>query len=208
MSVSLLRLASQPSPSSCLRVLLHRSYAFTATASNPAQEFLQAGLTSRLSSAEVDDSQSQPLAKGKAKRTRKTDTKAPKSKNIKSDEGDSVPRRNLLEQSKIEDYLDFVASTKHSVTLADVERCRPPTHGRPGTPEYEADYTTLLDTLVRSFSQAQLRRFLKLYNVSPPPRPTKWTLAVAIMEKQWNWPSLTKIQRDHRDWTEVTTESR
>jgi hypothetical protein len=119
-----------------------------------------------------------------------------------------LSHRNLLEQTKVQEYLDFVASTNDIVTLADIERCRPPEHGTPGTPKYESDYNTLLDTLGRSFSTKQLRRFLHLYQLDLPRKRTKWQYAASIIERQWGWPSLTEIQKQQRDWTEVTYASR
>ncbi|KAF8225081.1 hypothetical protein L208DRAFT_1409162 [Tricholoma matsutake] len=115
-----------------------------------------------------------------------------------------ISHRNLLEQTKVQEYLDFVASTSNTVTLADIERCRPPEYGAPGTSEYESDYNLLLDTLVRSFSTKQLRRFLHLYQLDLPKKRTKWHYAASIIERQWGWPSLTEIQKQQRDWTEVT----
>lgn len=112
-------------------------------------------------------------------------------------------RRNLLEHTKVQEYLDFVASANNTVTLADIERCRPPFHGAPGTPKYETDYNSLLETLVRSFSTKQLRQFLHLYQLDPPRKRTKWHYAASIIERQWGWPSLTEIQKQQRDWTEV-----
>jgi len=119
-----------------------------------------------------------------------------------------TPRRNLLEQTKVQDYLDFVASTNNTVALADIERCRPPEHGAPGTPKYENDYNSLLDTLVRSFSTKQLRQFLHLYQLGLPRKRTKWHYAMSIIERQWGWPSLSEIQEQHRDWTQVAQASR
>ena len=117
-------------------------------------------------------------------------------------------QRNLLEQTKVQEYLDFVASTNDAVTLADIERCRPSEHGVPGTPKYESDYNSLLDSLVRSFSTKQLRQFLHLYQLDLPRKRTKWHFAASIIERQWGWPSLTEIQKQQRDWTEVTYASR
>jgi hypothetical protein len=116
--------------------------------------------------------------------------------------------RNLLEHTKVQEYLDFVASSNNTVTLADIERCRPPVHGNPGTPEYETDYNSLLDTLVRSFSAKQLRQFIHLYQLDPPKKRNKWHHAVSIIERQWGWPSLTAIQKQQRDWTEVSYKCR
>lgn len=119
-------------------------------------------------------------------------------------------RRNLLDPTKVEEYLAFVKATKTSVTLEDIERCQPRTHGPPGSQKYETDYNALLNTLVRSFSTKQLRTFVRLYSLQPHlthSKRTKWDYAVAIMEQQWNWPSLTEIQKEQRDWTEVTCKS-
>lgn len=63
-----------------------------------------------------------------------------------------------------------------------------------------------MDTLCRSFSKDQLRKFTELYNLDPI-----WTrcsrrkveYAESIIEKQWNWPSLKEIERRQRDRTEV-----
>jgi hypothetical protein len=129
-------------------------------------------------------------------------------KKLRRPKEETISHRNLLERTKVQEYLDFVASTNDTVTLADIERCRPPEHGDPGTPEYESGYNSLLDTLVRSFSTKQLRQFLHLYQLDPPRKRTKWHYAVSIIEHQWGWPSLTEIQKQQRDWTEVTYASR
>ncbi|KAF9460791.1 hypothetical protein BDZ94DRAFT_1222387 [Collybia nuda] len=113
-------------------------------------------------------------------------------------------RPNLLEQTKVQDYLDYVASTNNSVTLEDIERCKPKMRAIPGTPEYAEDYNLLLENLVRSFSKVQLARFLELYSLEPPVKRTKWCYAETIIERQWKWPSLTDIQKRQRDWSEVT----
>jgi hypothetical protein len=120
------------------------------------------------------------------------------------------PHRNLLDETKVEQHLAFVKATKTTVTLADIERCQPPKHSHPGSQQYETDYNTLLDTLVRSFSTKQLRTFVQLYNLEPHLthwKRTKWDYAVSIIEHQWNWPSLTQIQKEQRDRTEVTCKS-
>lgn len=113
--------------------------------------------------------------------------------------------RNLLDQSKVQEYLDYVASTDAGATLEDLEKCRPTRRSSPDTPQYEKEYNALLDTLVRSFSKDQLRHFLQLYGLGAPAKKTKWQFAVSIIETQWEWPSLTEIQRKRRDWTEVST---
>jgi hypothetical protein len=129
-------------------------------------------------------------------------------KNLKKptkDRKPSVPRPNILEQTKVQDYLDYVASTNNSVTLEDIERCRPKTHALPGTLDYAEDYNAAMENLVRSFSKLQLGRFLELYGLKPPAKRTKWYYAETIIEGQWKWPSLTDIQKRQRDWSEMTT---
>lgn len=116
-------------------------------------------------------------------------------------------KKNLLETTKVQEYLDYVTATKRTVTLADIERCQPRGHGTPGSRQYESDYNALLDTLVRSFSKDQLQRFTKMYHLDMPKQRTKWIFAATIMERQWNWPSLPKIQKQQRDWTEVSFKS-
>ena len=53
-------------------------------------------------------------------------------------------------------------------------------------------------TLLRSFNKAQLRRFTKLYDLAP--HQTRWNLskdayALAIIEDQWGWPSLSEVKK-------------
>lgn len=130
-----------------------------------------------------------------------------KSRKPKDDFEPEEPRPNLLEKTKVQDYLDYVASTNNSVTLEDIERCKPKMQATPGTPEYAEDYNSTLETLVRSFSKVQLARFLELYGLEPPVKRTKWLYAESIIERQWKWPSLTDIQKRQRDWSEVTYKS-
>lgn len=125
----------------------------------------------------------------------------------KNDVEPEKPRPNLLEQTKVQDYLDYVASTNNSVTLDDIERCKPKIHATPGTPEYVEDYKSTMESLVRSFNKVQLARFLELYGLEPPVKRTKWFYAESIIEHQWKWPSVTDIQKRQRDWSEVTYKS-
>ncbi|TFK41054.1 hypothetical protein BDQ12DRAFT_678804 [Crucibulum laeve] len=111
---------------------------------------------------------------------------------------------NLLEQSKVQKYLNHLASTKNTLTLEDFEKYKPKTHSSPATSNYEVEYNALLDTLVRSFSSQQLRQLIRRYGRNLPAKKTKWNLAVTIIEKQWGWPSLTEIQKQQRDWSEVS----
>ncbi|KAF8642291.1 hypothetical protein AX16_009561 [Volvariella volvacea WC 439] len=111
----------------------------------------------------------------------------------------------LTRKTKVEEYLDQLAATKTTLTLEDIERYRPKSHAKPGTPQYEEDYHNVVETLVRSFTRQQLHKFIDLYGLGRPSHRTKRNYAVAIVERQWNWPSLTELQRRHKDNTEVIT---
>ncbi|KAF8898633.1 hypothetical protein BD779DRAFT_1484892 [Infundibulicybe gibba] len=117
----------------------------------------------------------------------------------------TLPRRNILEQSKVQEYLDYVAANS-TITLDDIERYRPRDYPQVDGKQYEADYTALLETLVRSFSAKQLQKFVELYGLDPPTKRTKWNYAASIIENRWHWPSLTGIQKQRRDQTEVSHE--
>lgn len=156
-----------------------------------------------------DASQASEPRKRKARHSSAVAGKEPlkKSRKPKNYVEPEKPRPNLLEQTKVQDYLDYVASTNKSVTLEDIERCKPKLHATPGTSEYAEDYNSTLENLVRSFSKVQLARFLELYGLEPPVKRTKWLYAESIIERQWKWPSLTDIQKRQRDWSEVTYKS-
>lgn len=114
--------------------------------------------------------------------------------------------RNPLEPTRVDLYLASIHAAGLEPTLDDIERCRPKRHSSPESSKYAEEYNNLLDTLCRSFSKDQLRKFTELYNLDPI-----WTrcsrrkaeYAESIIEKQWNWPSLKEIERRQRDRTEV-----
>ncbi|TFK76999.1 hypothetical protein BDN72DRAFT_830172 [Pluteus cervinus] len=112
--------------------------------------------------------------------------------------------KKLHGKTKVQDFLDYVASSS-GVTLADAERCRPVNHAAPGSLEYEQDYQNALDTLMRSFNLKQLRDILSLYGSTPRPGRTKRSYAVHIIEHHWDWPSLTELQKQRRDTTEIVS---
>lgn len=130
------------------------------------------------------------------KRTRK------KAADVDEDEDVEAPR-SLLEDTKVEAYLAAIRAGRNEVTLADIERIKPHRHSDPGSRQYANDYNALLDTLCRSFNNKQLRKFGKLYGLETPPKATKWDHAMIIIEKQWNWPSLSEIQQNQRDRSEI-----
>jgi hypothetical protein len=193
--------------STCLR-LGHRPYALAAFArqkSSPTHSAYASPVSLEISPEALPQSEEvQPTAVVGSSTIKRVGKLAKKSRGPKEE---ISSHRNLLEQTKVQEYLDFVASTNDSVTLADIERCRPLEHGVPGTQKYESHYNSLLDTLVRSFSTKQLRQFLHLYQLERPRKHTKWHYAACIIERQWGWPSLPEIQKQQRDWTEVTYRS-
>ncbi|KAF9015244.1 hypothetical protein BDQ17DRAFT_1418336 [Cyathus striatus] len=106
-----------------------------------------------------------------------------------------------LENGKIQAYLDQVENA--SITVQDLERFKPARYGTPGTPQYEKDYNSLLDNILRSFSAEQLRHFAKSYNLPSKKRGAKRECAVAIIEDSWKMPSLGDIKKQLRDSSEV-----
>ena len=119
---------------------------------------------------------------------------------------DFAVQRSLLEKTKLEEYLQHIASTSRQVSLADIERCRPMTSPAVDDPGYEQKYTALSETLVRSFSFNQLEQFLDLYRLNPPAKRNKWHFAVTIIEEAWKWPSLSRTKKDKREWSEIVYE--
>ncbi|KAG7097012.1 hypothetical protein E1B28_004405 [Marasmius oreades] len=116
------------------------------------------------------------------------------------------PSRNLLEDTKVEEYLAEIAASRHIVTLADLTRLRPDRHSDPITPQYEVEYNNLLDRVQQAFNKKQLIHFVDLLGISRPKQRTKSAFAVQVIEQGWGWPSLTVVQKRRRDWSEVETE--
>lgn len=112
--------------------------------------------------------------------------------------------------NKAEAYLASLHAAGLQPTLGDLERCRPPGHADPDTPQFEKDYNNLLDTLSRAFSKEQLRNFLEQWD-----RDCAWCrhhrrkhqYAEWIIEKMWGWPSLKEVARAQRDRTEISTKT-
>lgn len=115
--------------------------------------------------------------------------------------------RKPLQPSRVETYLSSLQAAGLQPSLADLERCRPAKHAHPNSPQYTVDYNTLLDTLNRSFSKEQLRKFLEQWDpncVWCRSHRKKIQYAEAIVERMWTWPSLKDIERAKRDRTEVS----
>lgn len=181
--------------SSCLRYQHSASYSTTLPLRTQALEPQAAG-----SDAEPRKRKPrQPTTKDPLKKTRDRKPKKP----AKPEE----ERPNLLEKTKVQDYLDFVASSNSFVTLEDIERIKPTKFARPGTPQYEEDYALAQKHLARSFSKDQLAQFLELYGLKPPATRTKQAYAASIIEGQWNWASPAAIKKMKDDRTQVKNES-
>ncbi|KAF5377539.1 hypothetical protein D9615_005313 [Tricholomella constricta] len=195
-------LLRRSSCSSCLRFRLSRALSSTTIVFRP----LPASSEPVSRSADPDRGGESACSSkaGKAPRKKKivgSSVKRPSQATIEN------PPRNLLQETKLQDYLDHIALTSQDVSLGDIERYRPARHASVRSPEYEEEYNALVETLVRSFSLNQLRKFLEMYHLSAPQKRNKWELAVAIIERQWNWPSLKIIKQEKREWTESIHQS-
>ncbi|KAG8219894.1 hypothetical protein J3R82DRAFT_888 [Butyriboletus roseoflavus] len=118
--------------------------------------------------------------------------------------------RNPLDPTRLDRYLASIRTADLEPTLDDVERCKPEGFSRADSSRYAAEYRNLLETLCRSFSKDQLRRFTQLYKLDPiwtrsSRRKTEY--AESIIEKAWGWPSLKEMERKRRDTTEVLVKS-
>ncbi|KAG6842572.1 hypothetical protein C0991_000098 [Blastosporella zonata] len=127
----------------------------------------------------------------KLKKTRKSKEKDP--------ELTGPPTRNLLEESKLQEFLDNLAS-KQDISLKDFEREYKPFR-RPGKgePNYENEYNKVVERLLRSFSLVQLRNLVQLYDIDTPGKISKRRAAAMIIEDKWRWPSPTSIRQENSD---------
>lgn len=116
----------------------------------------------------------------------------------------SDTRPSVVEDSKLKQYLDHIESTKHKLVLEDIERFKPDAKIDPRYSSYDQKYRELHRTLIQSFTKAQLRKFLKLYELPLlPTSSSKDTFAEMIMEK-WGWEPLAKVQEERTEWKETT----
>ncbi|KAH9969018.1 hypothetical protein BC827DRAFT_1121818 [Russula dissimulans] len=110
-----------------------------------------------------------------------------------------------LGPSKTESYLSSLFTDGATPTLQDLERLKPSEHSVPQSKKYAHEYLTLLNTICRSFSHDQLRSFSQQYGLHIGSNQRKMSVAEAIVEKAWRWPSLKELKRAQRDRTEVTS---
>lgn len=119
---------------------------------------------------------------------------------------DTEPRQNPLEPNAVDLHLASLQMAGLEPTLSDIDRCRPADHGEPESHQYAHEYRVLCDTLLRTFSKRQLRRFGEMYDLD-----SKWTrpsrrkidYAEAIIEQAWKWPSLSEIEKQKMDRTQI-----
>jgi hypothetical protein len=60
-----------------------------------------------------------------------------------------------------------------------------------------------METLLRSFTVKQLKDGHRLFGMDLPRKRTKRELAISIIERRWQWPSLSESLKRRRDQTEV-----
>lgn len=114
------------------------------------------------------------------------------------------PRKDPLDKTGTEIHLEMLQTSAADLTLQDIENYRPICHSRNvDSPQYTKEYEGLVDKLTRSFSRAQLRDFTLLYGLPSHSSLKKIEYAEAIIEKQWNWPSLDEVKKRRKDRTEV-----
>jgi hypothetical protein len=110
-----------------------------------------------------------------------------------------------LEPSKTESYLLSLLTDDVTPSLRDLERLKPSKYPDPHSKEYAVVYGALLDSICRSFSNDQLRSFTQQYGLSLGSRLRKVSYAEAIVEKAWQWPSLSELKRARSGRAEVTS---
>ncbi|KAG5734188.1 hypothetical protein E4T56_gene1247 [Termitomyces sp. T112] len=110
-----------------------------------------------------------------------------------------TPTRNLLVETKLQEYLDHLATTQ-DISVVDLEReYKPSIRPDKTATDYEEEYKKVVARLVRSFSLSQLRTIAKSYEIDISSKLTKWSTAATIVERQWRWPSLASIKQEKMD---------
>ncbi|KAG6889198.1 hypothetical protein C0995_002913 [Termitomyces sp. Mi166 len=135
-----------------------------------------------------------------------SETTSPKKTRKKKTSDTGTPTRNLLVETKLQEYLDHIATTQ-DISIVELEReYKPSIRPDKTAPDYEEEYNKVVARLVRSFSLAQLRTIAKLYEVDIPGKLSKWSTAATIVERKWRWPSLISIRQEKKD-SEIVSES-
>ena len=200
MSVNLLRhLPAAKRASACLRFTSRRLYsAQSALQLRPEAEHDQPTTSQLTAKATSEFAESQP------RRRKLKVTNTSPSENEPSSSNDS------MEPTGVDKYLARLQSEGVEPTLEDLDKCRPPRYPQKFSDAYVEKFNELADTVCRSFSKAQLQKFVKLCGLDRSWKgraQKKIDFAEAIIEERWRWPSLVEIQKAKRDRTEVLTES-
>lgn len=177
-----------------------RLYAASAVQEEAPEAKAESSLVQEESS---QSSQSEPITKKKPRKSRKPKVE-------KNAEAASLWTRNLLEGTKVEEYLSAL-SGQPGLRIEDIERHRPQGHSSPETPQYEDEYTKLVASICQSFSAQQLRQLCLLYNLDP--KHTRRNLvkpnyAISIIEEQWKWPSLADVRKHRALWSTYSARSK
>ncbi|KAL7285149.1 hypothetical protein ACG7TL_000241 [Trametes sanguinea] len=110
--------------------------------------------------------------------------------------------------SRVQSYLASINATGAEPTLEDLEQCRPRVQPPPHSPEYIETYNELIQTLCRSFTKEQLRKFL-LESLGASrhsaTKRKKADYAESIIEQLWKWPTLKQLEKAKRDRTEIVS---
>ena len=123
--------------------------------------------------------------------------------------GPTTPQdTELLEPfSRVQSYLASINAEGIEPTKDDLERYRPePPPAQ--SPKYAEVYTTTLNTLIRSFTKEQLRKFLvQELGMSRhcSTNRKKADYAESILEQMWKWPKLADVEQAKRDKVEIVT---
>ncbi|KAI0778503.1 hypothetical protein BD413DRAFT_509737 [Trametes elegans] len=110
--------------------------------------------------------------------------------------------------SRVEAYLASINASGVEPTLEDLNRSKP--HEQPPlhSPQYVQEYKELMNTLCRSFTKEQLRKFLvKAIGHTRGSHRKKVDYAESILQDIWRWPSLKQVEKAKRERTEVVTKN-
>ncbi|GJE85757.1 mitochondrial inner-membrane-bound regulator, SLS-like protein [Phanerochaete sordida] len=123
-------------------------------------------------------------------------------------EVDPPVKKDPMEPTGVERYLARLQAEGVEPTLQDLDKCRPPRHPPKLSEQYIEKYHELVDVVGRTFSREQLQKFAKAAGLRGTSYKTKKIEYVeAIIEQRWGWPSLSTVEKEKRDRTEVVTES-
>ncbi|KAI1793876.1 hypothetical protein LXA43DRAFT_998751 [Ganoderma leucocontextum] len=109
--------------------------------------------------------------------------------------------------SRVQSYLASINAAGIEPTLSDLDRYRPECPPVQSL-KYAEVYNATLNTLIRSFTKEQLRKFLvQVLGTSRhcSTNRKKADYAESILEQKWKWPKLADVEQAKRDKIEVVT---